>query len=98
MVKKKPVLVDYIDADLASDLDSRKSTSRYLTTFAERALSCITLSTTEVEYVTATEACKEIIWMSNFLLELGYEQDKYVLRCDSQSVIHLAKTSTFHSS
>ena len=35
--------------------------------------------------------------MRNFLLELGYEQDKYVLRCDSQSAIHLAKNSTFHA-
>jgi len=35
--------------------------------------------------------------MRNFLLELGYEQDKYALRCDSQSAINLAKNSTFHS-
>ena len=35
--------------------------------------------------------------MTNFLLELGYEQDKYVLQSDSQSAIHLAKNSTFHS-
>ena len=35
--------------------------------------------------------------MRNFLLEWGYEQDKYVLRCDSQSAIHLAKNSTFHA-
>ena len=53
------------------------------------------MSTTEAKYIAATEACKEIIWMRNFLLELGYEQDKYVLRCDSQSRIHLAKNFTF---
>ena len=35
--------------------------------------------------------------MKIFLLELGYEQDKYVLQCDRQSAIHLAKNSTFHS-
>jgi len=57
----------------------------------------VALSTTEVEYIAATEACKEIIWMRNFPLELDYEQDKHVLQCDSQSVIHLAKNSTFHA-
>jgi len=47
--------------------------------------------------IAATEGCNEIIWVKNFLLELGYEQEKYVLRCDSQSAIHLAKNTTFHS-
>ena len=32
--KGKPVLEGYTDADLADDIDSRKSTSGYLTTFA----------------------------------------------------------------
>ena len=58
---------------------------------------CVALSIIEAEYIAATEACKKIIWMINFLLELSYEQDKYVLRCDSQSAIHLAKNYTFHS-
>ena len=55
------------------------------------------MSTTEAEYIATIEACKEIIWMRNFLLELDYKQDKYVLRCDSQSSIHLVKNSTFYS-
>ena len=32
-----------------------------------------------------------------FPTRIGYEQDKFVLRCDSQSAIHLAKNSTFYS-
>jgi len=102
--KENPVLVGYTDADLAGDIDSQKSTSGYLTTFVGGAVSwqsklqkCVALSTSEAEYIAATEASKEIIWMRNFLLELGYEQDKYVLRCDNQSAIHLAKNSTFHA-
>ncbi|GAB2279545.1 hypothetical protein Dimus_039358 [Dionaea muscipula] len=34
--------------------------------------------------------------MKKFLIELGFRQQRYVLHCDSQSVIHLAKNSTFH--
>ena len=35
--------------------------------------------------------------MKKFLQELGHEQDKFALYCDSQSAIHLSKNSTFHS-
>ena len=38
-----------------------------------------------------------MLWMQCFLEELGIKQDKYVLHCDSQSVIHLAKNPTYHS-
>ena len=100
----KPVLEGYTNADLAGDIDSRKSTSGYLTTFAGGAISwqsklqkCIALSTTEAEYIASTKACKEMLWMKNMLQELGIDQDRYVLKCDNQSAIYLAKNSTFHS-
>ena len=66
--KGKPMLTGYTDADLAGDIDSRKSTSGYLITFAGGAVSwqsklhkCVSLLTTEAKYIVATEACKEII-------------------------------------
>lgn len=58
---------------------------------------CVALSTTEAEFIAATEACKELIWMKKFLTELGFSQDGYQLFCDSQSAIHLAKNASFHS-
>jgi hypothetical protein len=70
----KPVLEGYIDADMTGDLDGRKSTSGFLFTFAEGAISwqsklqkCVPLSTTEAEYIAATESGKEILWMKRFL-------------------------------
>ena len=61
----KPSLEGYIDFDMTGDLDCRKSTSRYLFTFAGGAISwksklqkCVSLSTTEAEYIVATEAGK----------------------------------------
>ncbi|RDX57878.1 hypothetical protein CR513_62847, partial [Mucuna pruriens] len=81
---------------MAGDVDSRKSTSGYLITFAGGAVSwqsklqkCVTLSTAEAEYVAVTEASKEMLWMKNFLRELGHDQDDYVVNCDNQSTIHL---------
>ena len=99
-----PVLQGYTNADYAGDKDRRKSTSGYLMTYAGGAVSwqsrlqkCVSTSTTEAEYIAAVDAGKEVLWMKNFLQELGMKQEKYVLFCDSQSAIHLAKNSSYHS-
>lgn len=99
----KPILCSYTDSDMAGDVDTRKSTSGYLTTFAGGAVSwqsrlqkCVALSTTEDELIAVVEACKELLWMKRFIGELGCAQERYVLYCDSQSAIHLGKNSTFH--
>ena len=97
-------LEGYTDADMAGDLDSRKSTSGYLFTFSEGAISwqsrlqkCVSLSTTEAEYVAATEAGKEMLWMKRFLQELGVQQENYIIFCDSQSALHLSKNTMYHA-
>ncbi|CAL2259645.1 unnamed protein product [Prunus armeniaca] len=86
----KPALIGYTDAYMAGDLDSRKSTSGYLITFLGEQFR-------EAELIAATKACKEMLWMKRFLQELGQEQHKYILHCDSHSAIHLSKNSSFHS-
>ena len=52
---------------------------------------------TEVEYVAATEAGKEMVWLHSFLDELGKKQDLGILHSDSQSAIFSTKNSAFHS-
>ncbi|KAJ0804413.1 putative RNA-directed DNA polymerase [Helianthus annuus] len=100
---EEPMLVGYTDSDLAGNKDNMKSTSGYLMTFAGGAVSWqsrlqkyVALSTTEAEYVAATEACKELLWLKRFTQELGFMQRRYVVLCDNQSAIHLAKNSMFH--
>ncbi|GJT71001.1 putative RNA-directed DNA polymerase [Tanacetum coccineum] len=68
------------DLDLARNKDNMKSTSGYLMTFARGGVSwqsrlqkCVALSTTEAEYVAATEACKELLWLKSFLQELCFQ-------------------------
>ena len=55
------------------------------------------LSTTEAEYMAATQACKEAIWIQRLLEELGHKQEKVELFCDSQSALHIARNPAFHS-
>ncbi|RVW80140.1 Retrovirus-related Pol polyprotein from transposon TNT 1-94 [Vitis vinifera] len=97
-------LQGYVDADFAGDIDSRKSTTGFVFTLGGTTISwtsnlqkIVTLSTTEAEYVAATEAGKEMIWLHGFLDELGKKQEMGILHSDSQSAIFLAKNSAFHS-
>ncbi|MCO5563946.1 hypothetical protein L7F22_017598 [Adiantum nelumboides] len=98
------LVVGYTDADYAGDLDKRRSTSGYLYTFAGGAISwfsrlqfCTTLSTTETEYVSASNACKEAIWLTCLVGDLGIVGEVPVLHCDSQSAKPLARNPVFHA-
>ncbi|KAH9708912.1 retrovirus-related pol polyprotein from transposon TNT 1-94-like protein [Citrus sinensis] len=60
----------YVDSDFAGDLDKKKSTTGYVFTLTGAAVSWVSklqtvvaLSTTEAEYMAATQACKEAIWI-----------------------------------
>ncbi|KAH9324677.1 hypothetical protein KI387_004855, partial [Taxus chinensis] len=73
----------YVDSDMAGDVDSRRSTTGYIYTVGGTAVSWISrlqklvaLSTTEAEYVAATEASKEMIWLQQLLEELGHKQEE----------------------
>ncbi|KAE8722570.1 Peptidyl-prolyl cis-trans isomerase FKBP62 [Hibiscus syriacus] len=59
--------------------------------------SVVATFTTEVEYVAATQASKEAIWLKMLLEELGHNQEYVSLFCDSQSALHLARNPSFHS-
>jgi hypothetical protein len=100
----KLVLHGYVDSDMVGDKDSRRSTTGYVFTIGGTIVSWISklqkviaLSTIEAEYVAATEASKEMIWLQRFMEELGKKQENNRFYCDSESSIHLAKKSAFHS-
>ena len=97
-------IVGYVDSDYAGCVDNRRSTTGWIYTFAGSAISwrsvlqdCMSISTTEAEYVAASEACKEAIWLTRLVGDLGLEQKIPVLHCDSQSAIALAKNPVFHA-
>ncbi|KAH9721062.1 Integrase catalytic domain-containing protein [Citrus sinensis] len=69
--------VGYCDSDFAGDLDKRRSTTGYVFTLSRGLVSwrsilesTIALSTTEAEYMAATEAVKEAIWLKGLLGDL----------------------------
>eukprot|EP00253_Pinus_taeda_P015702 PITA_15702 len=84
--------------------DDRKSTSGYVFHMGSGAISwaskkqpIVALSTTEAEYVAATAAACQAVWMRRMLRSLGQEQAKAtVIFRDNSSAIALSKNSVFH--
>ena len=83
-------LQGHVDSDLVGDIDTRQSTIGYVFIVGGEAMSWVSrlqkinaLPTTEVEYVVATEAANEMIWLQFFLEELGHPQKDNYLFTDS---------------
>eukprot|EP00253_Pinus_taeda_P016646 PITA_16646 len=102
--KSSEFVCEYVDSDFAGDLDKRRSTSGYVFIVAGGAIpwmsklqNIVALSTTDVEYIAASHACKEAIWLKGLFGEFGRLQDNIKLFSDSQSAIHLAKNLAYHS-
>ena len=93
-----------MDADHCGNVDSRKSTSGYICTIGGTTVSwmsrlqkCVSLSSSEDEYVAIADAGKEMIWLADYLEELGKKQSEKILCSDSLSVIQLVKNPVYHS-
>ena len=56
----------------------------------------VSLSSTEDESVAIAEAGKQMIWLADYLEELGKKQSEKILYSDSQRVIQLVKNSVYH--
>eukprot|EP00253_Pinus_taeda_P004706 PITA_04706 len=92
------------DSDWAGSVDDQKSTSTYVfhmgsgaISWASKKQSIVPLPTTEAEYVAATAAACQAVWMRRMLRSLGQEQAKaIVIFGDNSSAIALSKNSVFH--
>lgn len=93
----------YCDADFAADADRRRSITGLVFTLGGNTISwksvlqrVVALSTTESEYMSLTEAVKEVVWLKGLLKEFGYDQKSVEIFCDSQSAIALSKNNVHH--
>ncbi|TYK23188.1 gag-pol polyprotein [Cucumis melo var. makuwa] len=99
-----PTLVGYCDADWAGLADDRKSTSggcfflgNNLIYWLSKKQNCVSLSTTEAEYIVAGSGCTQLIWMENILDEYGFDQHTITLYSDNMSAIDISKNPVQHS-
>jgi transposase InsO family protein len=97
-------LCGYCDADWAGDGDTRRSTTGYAFSIGTGAVSwnskrqaTVALSSTEAEYMAASAAAREAIWLRTLLEELKYPQQRAtIVHCDNQGAIALTHNPVHH--
>ncbi len=97
-------LEGYADAD-GSMAEDRRAVSGYAflihggaVSWSAKRQEIVSLSTTESEYVAATSAAKEALWLRSLITELfGTNLDATTLFSDNQSAIALTKDHQYHA-
>ena len=99
-----PWLHGFSDSDLAGDIDTSKSTSGGIFFLEGGSVSwyslkqrVVALSSYEAEYVAATSAATQAVWLSQLLSDFTGDSVKTVrLMLDNMSALALIKNSVFH--
>lgn len=90
----------YVDADWAGDRKDRKSTSGYIfqlgnntVAWSSRKQTTVALSSTEAEYLAASHACRELLWLRCLLEDLGFANNNpTIVYEDNQGCIKLVES------
>ena len=99
-------LTSFTDYDFQSDMDDRNSISKFVFTCNGGAVSwksskqsITTDSTTEAEYIAASNVAKEAVWIQKFITKLGVvpsNESAVPLFYDNNRAIALAKEPMSH--
>ena len=87
----------YTDADWVGSMDDRKSTNGgafflggRLVSWLRKKQDCIAQSTTEEEYVAATNNCNQVMWMKQMLKDIRIKfEEPVIIYCDNTSIVCL---------
>lgn len=101
---KKTELVGYCDSSHNIDEDDGRSTTGHIfylndcpITWCSQKQETVALSSCEAEFMAATEAAKQAIWLQDLLGKvLGRETDRVKVCVDNKSAIALTKNPVFH--
>ena len=96
--------IGYSDSDWAGCPDSRRSTTGFIFTLAgapvtwsSKQQKTVALSSTEAEYMSASDSAKDAKWIRQLLHDLGYEcLTPTPIMVDNQGAIHLSKNPGHH--
>ncbi|XP_074327098.1 secreted RxLR effector protein 161-like [Apium graveolens] len=98
------VLTGYSDSDMGGFIDDRRSTAgmvfylnESLVTWVSQKQRCVALSSCEAEFMAATAAACQAVWLRKLLSQVTDEYvDPVVIYIDKKSAIDLAKNPVFH--
>lgn len=98
-------VMGHVDSNFARDLDAIESITGYLFMLNNcmigwkaslQLVVALSSASTEAEFVAATKAAKESIWLKGILNELWLNQKTVQIFCDNQSAIQLVKNQMYH--
>jgi len=97
-------LTGYSDSSHNVDVDDGRSTTGHMfylnecpITWCSQKQEIVALSSCEAEFMAATEAAKQAIWLQELLAEVTEEPcEKVVVKIDNKSAIALTKNPVFH--
>jgi hypothetical protein len=98
------LLHGYADSDWAGSSVDRKSTSGYcfsldstMISWSSKKQGSIAQSTAEAEYIAASNASREAVWLRKLMSGLFQERlETIVIHCDNQSCLKLTENPVFH--
>ena len=98
-------MIAYTDADWASYVDDRKSTSggafylgKSMVAWLSKKKISISLSTAEAEYIAAAACCTQVMWMKQTIQDLKVSIDEPIsIKCDNTSAISISKNPVLRS-
>lgn len=98
------ILSGYSDSDLGGSLEDRRSTggvvfylNESLITWVSQKQRCVALSSCEAEFMAATAAACQGVWLRNLLMQVTDEKHcPVIIYVDNKSAIDLARNPVFH--
>ncbi|GKV35863.1 hypothetical protein SLEP1_g44069 [Rubroshorea leprosula] len=101
---EKIKLLGFCDSDWAGSEDDMKSTTGFCFTLGSGVISwcsqkqvALAQSTAEAEYIAATTAVDQAIWLRKLLVDVHHAQSNPTeMLCDSKAAVAIAKNPVFH--
>nr|GEW38716.1 uncharacterized mitochondrial protein AtMg00810-like [Tanacetum cinerariifolium] len=98
-------LTAFLDLDHAGCLNLRKSTyggiqflsGDKLVSWSSKKQNCTSMSSAEVEYVSLSAYCAQVLWMRTQLTDYHFRFDKIPMYCDSKAAIAISCNPVQHS-
>lgn len=98
------LLTGYSDSNLAGDMDDRRNTGGMafylndnLITWVSQKQRCVALSSCEAEFMAATAAACQGVWLMSLLMQIsGIGSGPVTIYVDNKSAIDLTRNPIFH--
>jgi len=97
-------LAGYCDADWSGCIDDRRNTlggcfflGNNLIAWHNKKQNCVSLSSTQAEYIAISSCCTQLLWMKQMLGDYGINSEILLIHCDNTGAIDITKNPVHHT-